>query len=162
MGRAHDHGIGTTRAAAEINYLNSCRSRFSGVFLVFEVFQTISGAPTRNPSVYWGATQSCPLMALKLCKFVSRSDLVLISFWMLTIPWIFDPISFYGASRFIVFQTKNGALLFLPCSHKHAVAHMGSESRRCTSVGSALHRHGGAALHNHKARRCTSYAITTK
>ena len=48
-----------------------------------------------------------PLHGLKLCKFVSRSDLVLISFWMLTTPWIFYPISlFRRASRLIVFATK--------------------------------------------------------
>ena len=34
------------------------------------------------------------LEGLELCKFISRSDLVLISLWMLTMPWIFSPISF--------------------------------------------------------------------
>ena len=48
-----------------------------------------------------------PLHGLRICKFVSRSDLVLISFWMLTNPWIFHPISFYRrVSRFIAFWTK--------------------------------------------------------
>ena len=52
-------------------------------------FSRTSGAPTRNPSAYWGATPVLSLSGLKLCKFVSRSDLVLISFWMLSIPWFF-------------------------------------------------------------------------
>ena len=46
------------------------------------------GTPTRKILVFSG------MLPLKLCEFVSRSDLVLISFWMLTMPWIFYPISF--------------------------------------------------------------------
>ena len=65
-------------------------------------------------------------------QFVSGSNLVLISFWMLTMPWILCPTSFYRrVSRFVVFQTLVAhscfifALLFhiLLCSHKNAVAH---------------------------------------
>ena len=53
-----------------------------------------------NPSVYWHATLSCPLMAPSYTNFVSRSDLVLE-------PWIFYPISLCKRiSRFIAFQTK--------------------------------------------------------
>ena len=50
----------------------------------------------------------------QLMQFASRSDLVLISFWMLTIPWIFHPISsFYRRmSRFEAFQTKVAHLCF--------------------------------------------------
>ena len=48
-----------------------------------------------------------PLNGLKLCNFVSRSDLVPILFWMLTMSWIMYPISFCRrASRFVVFQTR--------------------------------------------------------
>ena len=61
----------------------------SGMCLVLEVFQDTWRSNKENPSVYWGATLSSPLMALKLCKFVARSDLVPVSFWMLTIPWTF-------------------------------------------------------------------------
>ena len=46
-------------------------------------------------------------------KYVSRSDLILISFWMPTTPWISYPISFYRrAPRFVVFQTKVAHLCF--------------------------------------------------
>ena len=78
------------------------------------------GAPRDNPSVYWGAYPVLSLHDLNLCKFVSRSNLDLISFWMLTIPWTFqEPISFYRRiSHFVVFQDKSGTLLFLHCSHK--------------------------------------------
>ena len=65
-----------------------------------------------------------PLNALKACKLVSRSDLVL----ELTIPWSFwgggslsrfkARISFYRVSD------KIGALRFLPYSHKNEVAHV--------------------------------------
>ena len=48
-------------------------------------------------------------LADKLCNFVSRSDLVLILFWMLTMSWIYYPISlFRRASRFLVFK-QSGA-----------------------------------------------------
>ena len=65
----------------------SCQSRFSGVYLVFEVFQDTSHS-NKEILVYTGMLPPvlC-LNGLKLYKFVSRSDLVLISFWMLTIPW---------------------------------------------------------------------------
>ena len=87
-----------------IYYLNSCRSRFSGVYLVLEVFQDTWHSNKENPSVYWHPVLS--LDGLKLYKFVSRSDLVLISLWMLTMLWIF-PISFNRrVSLFVVFQTK--------------------------------------------------------
>ena len=90
-----------------------------------------------------GAPTECmldcyPVLSLHglLCKFVSRSDVVLISFWMLTIPGIFwKPISFYRhVSRFVVFQAS-GALLFLLCSHENAVAHMNwwTQRFRCGS-----------------------------
>ena len=52
--------------------------------------------------MYTGMLPCLALHGLKLCKSVSRSDLVLISFWMLTMPWIFYPISlFRRASRFV-------------------------------------------------------------
>ena len=92
---------------AEIYYLNSCRARFSGVYLVFEVFQDAWRSNRENPSVHWGATLSCPLMASNMqirISFRSRSDLVLDADHALE---FLEPISFYKcASRFVVFQTK--------------------------------------------------------
>ena len=50
---------------------------------------------------------------LKLYKFVSRSDLVLILFWMLTMPWNFYPFSFYRrVSHFVAFQAQVAHLRF--------------------------------------------------
>ena len=61
---------------------------------------------------------------LKLCQLVSRSDLIL----ELTIHQTFWAGSFLSrfTSVHLVLQSfrQSGALLFLPCSHKHAVAHM--------------------------------------
>ena len=68
----------------------------------------------------WGVLECSPVLSingLKSFKFVSRSDLVLISFWMLTEPWIFYPISFYRrVSHFVVFQRKVAHLLRLESS----------------------------------------------
>ena len=97
------------RQGVKIYYLNSCQSRFSGVYLVLEVFQDTWRSNKENRSACW-KLECCPvwsLHGLKLCKSVSRSDLVPISFWMLTTPWILYPIWFdRHASRFVVFQTK--------------------------------------------------------
>ena len=41
----------------------SWKSRFSGVYLVLEVFPDTWNSNKENPSVYWNATLSCPLMA---------------------------------------------------------------------------------------------------
>ena len=49
---------------------------FSGVHLVFEVFQDAWSSNKENPSVYWGATPSCPFMASNY----ANSYLVPISF----------------------------------------------------------------------------------
>ena len=64
----------------KIYYQNSCQSCFSGVYLVFEVFQDTLQSNKENPSVYWHATLSCPLMAsncanvyVVLISFRSRS-----------------------------------------------------------------------------------------
>ena len=72
---------------------------------------------------------SCPSMASNYANLY----LVLISFWMLIIPWTFleaekpqFPILFYRrASLFCDVSDKSAALLFWPCSHKKAVAHIG-------------------------------------
>ena len=48
----------------EISYLNSCRSRFSGVYLVFEVFQLAWCSNKENPSAFWNATLSCPFICV--------------------------------------------------------------------------------------------------
>ena len=90
-------------AAAQIHCLNSCRSRFSGVYLVFEVFQDSWCSNKENPSAHWNAALSCPFMA----SAHGNSYLVLISFWTLTMPWIFYPIS-----RFVVLPTKVAHLCF--------------------------------------------------
>ena len=57
----------------------------------------------------------------KLCKFVSRSDLVLISFWILG---FFIRSRLQACISFCSVSDKSGASLFLPCSHKNAVAHV--------------------------------------
>ena len=70
-------------------------------YLVFEVFQDACRSNKENP-VYTGMLPCLvPENGLKLCKFVSRSGLVLISFRLLTIPipWTFYPISFYRQSN---------------------------------------------------------------
>ena len=56
-------------------YQKSCQSRFSGMYLVFEVFQDTWHSNKENPSEnpVWS------LNGLKLCKLAFRSDLVLIS-----------------------------------------------------------------------------------
>ena len=78
-----------------------------------------------NPNVSWSASPVLSLNGLKICKFASPSHLVLISFWMLTVPWIFDPISFYRrASRFVVFQTKVAHLCFCLVRIKMPFAHI--------------------------------------
>ena len=61
---------------------------FFGVYLVFEVFQDVGRSNKENASAYWNANPVLSLHGLKLCKFVSRSDLAPISFWMPTMPWI--------------------------------------------------------------------------
>ena len=82
--------------------------------LVFQVCISLlrcfraSGAPARKILVYPGMlpclVPSCPQI---IGKFVSCSDLILISFWITTMPWIFQPISFYRrASCFVVFKTN--------------------------------------------------------
>ena len=64
---------------------DSCQSCFSGVHLVLSAFRDIRPSNKENPSVYWHATLSCPFLASKH----ATSYLVPISFWMLTMPWIF-------------------------------------------------------------------------
>ena len=84
----------------------------SGVYHIFEVFQA-PGVPTRKSKCILECYPVLSLHGLKLCKFVSRSYLVLISCWMLTMPWIFYSISFYSrASRFVAFQTKVAQFCF--------------------------------------------------
>ena len=101
---------GNTCAAAEITYLNSCQSRFSGVYLVVEVFQDTWRSNEENPSAYWRETLSCPLMAsnYKICiSFRSRSGLV---------PDTDHPLDFLSylvlqaCISFVVFQTKEAPL----------------------------------------------------
>ena len=52
-------------------------ARFSGVYIVFEVFQVTWRSNKESPSVYWTDTLVVSFNGLKSCKFVSRSDLVL-------------------------------------------------------------------------------------
>ena len=59
-------------------------SRFSGVYLVFDVIQDTWCSNKEDPSVYWNAALSCPFMASNY----ANSYLVPNSFWMLTMPWI--------------------------------------------------------------------------
>ena len=78
----------------KIYYLISCQSRFSGVYLVFKVFQDIWYSNKRNPGKSWSATLSCPSTASNY------------------VNWHLVLISFYRVSG------KSGARLFLPCSQK--------------------------------------------
>ena len=80
-----------------------------------------------NPNASWNATLSFLFMASKLFKFVSRSDLVLISFGSWPFLGIFGLVVSYlilQACISIRVSDRNGALLFLPCSHKDAVVHV--------------------------------------
>ena len=71
------------------------------------------GAPIRRIPVYTGMRPVLSLHGLTFCKFVSRSYLVLISFWTLTMPWILYPISFCRRfSSFVALQTKVAHLCF--------------------------------------------------
>ena len=93
-------------------YPNSCRSRFSGVHLVFEVFQ-MPVAPTRKMLVYTGMlpclVPSWPQIMQIRISFRSRSNLALDADNALD----FSPISFYRrVSRFVAFQTKVEHLCF--------------------------------------------------
>ena len=65
-------------ASAELYYQNSRQSHFSGVYLLFEVFQDTWRPHKQNPRVDWHATLSCPLMA----SDDANSYLFPISFWM--------------------------------------------------------------------------------
>ena len=93
-----------------MNYLNSCQSCFSGVYLVFEVFQDTWRSNKQNPSVYWNAACLVPswpqIMQIRI-SFRSRSDLVL--------AWLSfsNSISFCRRiSHFPVFQRKLAHLCF--------------------------------------------------
>ena len=100
-------------AAVEIYYQNSCQSRSSGMYLVFEVIQDTWRSNMQIPSAYWNATLSCPLMASS-CAF---SYLVPISFWMLTIPWTCI-LCWQACISFCSISDESGTFLFLPCSQK--------------------------------------------
>ena len=65
---------------------------FLVVYLVFEVFQDVCRSNKENPSAYWNATLSCPCMASNY----ENSYLFPISFWVLTMPWIFIISRFTG------------------------------------------------------------------
>ena len=101
--------------AAEICYTNSCRSRFSGVYLVLEVFQDACRSNKENPSAHWNN--------------YANSYLVPISFWSGSGCWPF--LGFIGTYlilqaciSFCSVSDKSGASMFLPCSRKNAVAHV--------------------------------------
>ena len=61
-------------------------------YLGFEVFQNVWHFKKENPSVSWNATLSCPFIAANDANLY----LVPISFWMLTMPWIFILSRFLG------------------------------------------------------------------
>ena len=98
---------------------------FSGVHLIFEVFQDTWRSNKGNPSAYWNAALSCPFIwpqTMQICiSFRSRSDLVLDAHHVL------DFLSYLVLQACVSFcsvSDKSGASLFLPCPHKHAVAHI--------------------------------------
>ena len=115
-------------AAAQIIYLNSCQSRFSGVHLVLKVFRDIWPSNKENPSIYWHATLSSPLMA----SSCTTSYLVPISFWSRSdadyaLDFLSD-LAFQACISFCSVLDKSGAWMFLACSIKNAVAHMKPDS----------------------------------
>ena len=88
-------------AAAQVCDLNSCQSRFSGVYLDFQVFQDTWRSSKENPSAYWNAALSCPFKASNY----ANSYLVRISFWSRSGCW--PCLGFFILSRF------TGMYLFL-------------------------------------------------
>ena len=76
-------GLSLIWAAAAICYPNSCRPRFSGEYLVFEVIQDACRSKKENASVYWNATLSCPFTASNYANLY----LVPISFWSRSGCW---------------------------------------------------------------------------
>ena len=123
-------------AGAEIYHQYSCWSCLSGVYLVFEVFQETWHSNKENPSVCWHATLSYPLLAsnyahlyLVPISFCSRSDLVLDADHSLNFLGTQESVrncwlALQTCISFCSVSDKSGALLFLPCSHKNAVAQM--------------------------------------
>ena len=56
------HFMAVVVSSAFWNYLNSCQSRFSGVYLVFEVLQDTDWHSNKgNPGVFWIAALPCPV-----------------------------------------------------------------------------------------------------
>ena len=114
---------------------NSCQSRFSGVYLVFEVFQDILHSNKDNPNACWNATLSCPLTAsnyaslylvpiLECYPVLSLNSLKLASLYLVPISfWM--PREFQGnagsfLSRFtgvhLVFEAFQAKVAhFCPC-----------------------------------------------
>ena len=94
----------------KFNYLNSCRSCFSGVHLIFEVFQDAGCSNKEEPSAFWNATMSCPFRASDYANSYLVPDLVLDADHAL------DFLSYLVLqaciSRFVVFQTKVAHLCF--------------------------------------------------
>ena len=81
-------------------------------------------APIRKILVHTGMLPCLVPSCLKLCKFVSRSDLVLISFWMLSNPWFFfSYLVCRRTSRFAVPQTKVAHLCFCLVCKRNAGPH---------------------------------------
>ena len=70
----------------QIYYQNSCQSHFSGVYVVFEVFQDTWHS---NQGKSRCLLDSHPVLSLTMASNYATPCLVLISFWMLTIPWTF-------------------------------------------------------------------------
>ena len=113
---------------------------FQACISLLRCFRT-SGTPAIKPKCKLACYPVLSPDGLKLCKFVSRSDLVLISFWMLTIPWtpqepkkpkqmlVVSYLALQACISLCSVSEKSGALLFLPCSHKNVVAHIGNCNR---------------------------------
>ena len=97
---------------------------------MFEVFQAAIRSNEENLSAL-----SCPFMASNMqlrISFQSRSDLVLDADHAL------DFLSYLVLQACISFcsvSDKSGASLFLPCSHKNALAHIAVEFLTGPSLG---------------------------
>ena len=103
--------------------LDSCQSRFSGMYLVFEVFWDAWRSNKENPSVYWNATLSCRLTASNY----ANSYLVPISFWSRSRCWpclgLIIHLALQACISFCTFQAKVAHLCFC-LVRKNAVSHV--------------------------------------
>ena len=76
-----------------------------------------------------------PLIGLKLCKPVSRSDLVHSLDFLGTQEALVSNLVLQACILLCSVSDKSGTLLFRPCSHKNAIAHLSSRSTSISCNG---------------------------